>query len=277
MTVFGGWGFGILMPTQIWKALRNMHRGPEIFRCAAETPQWARISAAYLGLSRLAYPFRLRLRRGEEILLEELSDLKAFWQVFLRRVYRVEATDETILDLGANIGIFTLYAARWAPRTRVISLEPFPSTFRRLLAAVREHHLEFRVSCLNYAATGAAGVRVMPNFSVSSQQRALASPANPKPGTEVVGKTLEAILDENSLWEVDLMKIDIEGSEYEVLLSTPCRVLARIRRIAMEYHGDSTPYIKRQLFDHLRQAGFAVKSDVSDALGYGVAELTLTN
>src|SRR5579863_1407108 len=117
------------MPNQIWKALRNMNRGPEILRCMAQTDDWARVSAAYLGLSRLQYPFVLRLRRGEQIRFEELTDLKAFWQIFLRRVYRVRSTDRNILDLGANIGMFTLYAARSAPQARIFSFEPFPSTF----------------------------------------------------------------------------------------------------------------------------------------------------
>src|SRR5579864_9017663 len=109
------------MTHPIWRALRNATRAPEILRCVVETNQWAAISAAYLGLSRLQYPLVLRLRRGEEIHIEELTDLKAFWQIFLRKVYRVRATDEVILDLGANVGVFTLYAARNAPRAQVFS------------------------------------------------------------------------------------------------------------------------------------------------------------
>lgn len=48
-----------------------------------------------------------------------------------------------------------------------------------------------------------------------------------------MGKTIESMLEENHLPYVDLLKMDIEGSEYEVLLSTPPRMLARIDRIAM--------------------------------------------
>jgi len=261
------------MTHPIWKALRNVTRAPEILRCAAETNQWARLSGAYLGLSRLQYPLVLRLRRGEQIHIEELTDLKAFWQIFLRKVYRVRATDAVILDLGANVGVFTLYAARSAPQAKVFSVEPFPPTFRRLVATVRDHQLDSRVTCLNYAATGASGVRLMPDAQLPSQRRALASSASVTSGTEVMGKTIESILEENRLPHVDLLKMDIEGSEYEVLLSTPQQVLSRIDRIALEYHGDSAPYSKEQLFDHLGQAGFTVTWDLCDAQGYGVAEL----
>jgi len=264
------------MPTQILKALRNLSRAPEILRCAAETSQWAHISAAYLGVSSPQYPFVLCLRTGEHIAIEELTDLKAFWQIFLRRVYRVASTDHVIVDLGANIGIFTLYAARCAPQAKIFSVEPFPSTFQRLVDTVRDHPLETRVTCLNFAAAGSSGTRLMPDAPVPSQRRVLssvASYAKVSTGPQVMGKTLEAMFAENRLSHVDLLKVDIEGSEYEVFLSTPSHVLARIDRIAMEYHGDSAPYSKQQLFDHLHRAGFTIAWDICDAQGYGITEM----
>jgi FkbM family methyltransferase len=263
------------MPNSFWKALTNANRASEILRCTAETPQWARLSAAYLGITRLQYPYVLHLRQGEHLRLEELTDLKTFWQIFLRRIYRVLPADQVIVDLGANIGLFSLYAARCAPQARVLSFEPFPSTFRRLTQTIGDHHLDARVTCLNYAAAGADGVRVMADTPVPSQRRTLASSSSDKPGAAVQSKTLAAILEEYSLPQVDLLKMDIEGSEYEVLLSTPPAVLKRIRRISLEYHGDSAPYSKRQLFDHLGAAGFTAQWDVCDQFGYGVTQMIL--
>lgn len=264
------------MIRQVWKVLRNAPRAPEILRCAQETTLWQPLTAAYLGLSVLQYPFVLRLRAGEHIQIEELTDLKAFWQIFLRRVYRVDSTDRVIVDLGANIGIFTLYAARRAPQANIFSVEPFPSTFRRLLATVGDHHLDDRVTCLNVAAAGSSATRLMPEAAVPSQRRAL-SPvdfsANASTVPQVIGNTLEALFDENHLQHVNLLKVDIEGSEYEVFLSTSPNVLKRIDRIALEYHGDSTPYNKQQLFDHLRSAGFVNVLDASDTQGYGITEM----
>jgi FkbM family methyltransferase len=269
------------MTGQILKALRNAGRTPEILRCAAETPQWAAVSAAYLGFSHPRYPFLLRLRHEKPILIEELTDLKAFWQVYLRRVYRVDANDRQIVDLGANVGIFTLYAARCAPHAKILAVEPFPSSFHRLVETVRSHGIEERVKCLNAAATGTNSMRIMPDSAVPSQRRRLASissSSSVNSGTEVAGQTLETILNENRLERVDLLKIDIEGSEYEVFLSSSNNVLARVHRIAMEYHGDApSPYSKRQLFDHLRGADFAVERDICDAQGYGVTEMIRRN
>jgi FkbM family methyltransferase len=261
------------MLRQFWKAFNHANRTPEIFRCMAETPHWARVTAAYLGLTRLHYPCVLHLRSGERIRLEELTDLKTFWQVFLRRVYRVEAADRIILDLGANIGIFTLYAARQAPEARIFSLEPFPATFSRLLATVRDHKLENRVTCLNQALTGLPGMRVMRDELIPSQRRSLAPSVSAASGLQVLGKTLQETIEGNNLTRIDLLKVDIEGSEYETLLAAPAAVLTRISRIALEYHGDSAPYTKDQLFEHLQRSGFASAWDVCDELGYGLAEM----
>jgi FkbM family methyltransferase len=261
---------------QVWGVLKNAARAPEILRCASETAQWRTVTAAYLGFSQLQYPFTLRLHKGEQIHVEELTDLKAFWQIFLRRVYRVHAADHVILDLGANIGIFTVYAARNAPSATIFAVEPFPETFRRLVDTVRDHHLEKKITCLNIAATGFDGIRVMPDIAIPSQRRAIVSECSTdriRSGTQIAGRTLETILDENHLTHVDLMKMDIEGSEYEVLLATPQRVLSQIHRIALEYHGDAEPHSKKELFDHLGRAGFEVTLDISDAQGYGVAEM----
>jgi FkbM family methyltransferase len=229
-----------------------------------------------LGFLHPHYPFPLQLRHEKPIPIEELTDLKAFWQIYLRRVYRVDPKDRHIVDLGANVGIFTLYAARCAPQAKIFAVEPFPATFRRLAATVRDHSLESRVTCLNAAVAGTNSARIMPDAPVPSQRRTLvptSAPALVGSGTQVAGKTLEAILDENEIQQVDLLKVDIEGSEYEVFLSTSQHALACVHRIAMEYHGDCAPYSKEQLFNHLRSAGFGVAWDFRDAQGYGITEL----
>jgi len=264
------------MRPKVSDLLRNARRAPEILRCARETSQWPQITTTYLGFSKLPYPSDLRLRRGDHIHLQELTDLKAFWQIYLRRIYCVEASDQIILDIGANVGLFSLYAARQAPAARIIAVEPFPQTFQRLLEIVADHRLADRITCLDCAISGVGGPRLMANGPSPSQQRARAAAGRNAPGIQVLSKTLRDLLQEQALTSIDLLKMDIEGSEYEVLLSTSLDVLRTVRRIAIEYHGDCKPYTKLQLFDHLRQAGFEVTRDVHDRLGYGVAEAVMS-
>lgn len=269
-------GYFVAMSLKAFDLLKNTRRAPEILRCARETSQWPQITSAYLGFSKLLYPILLRLRSGHCIRLEELTDVKTFWQIFLRRVYRVEASDRIILDIGSNVGLFALYAARQAPEARIFAAEPFPATFERLLQAVNEHHLTERITCLNCAITAAGGVRMMRNDTLPSQRRSLVPSGNTASGIQVQAKTLGELLREQALDRVNLLKMDIEGGEYEVLLSTSPDVLRTIRRVALEYHGDCAPHSKLQIFDHLREAGFEVTWDVQDQLGYGVAEAVMS-
>jgi len=73
--------------------------------------------------------------------------------------------------------------------------------------------------------------------------------------------------------EIDLLKVDIEGSEYEVLFNTDTKHLKRVRRMVLEYHGDVEPYTHAQLFARLASNGFEVVSDDHDKLNYGVVEM----
>src|SRR5260370_28956649 len=102
--------------------LANLKRLPEVFTCIKETTHWLPLILAYLGLRSLACPFELRLRSGEVLTLRERMDLVIFWLIFARRHYPVRSSDRVIIDIGANIGLFTLYASREAPAARIVSI-----------------------------------------------------------------------------------------------------------------------------------------------------------
>src|SRR5580765_7383609 len=115
-----------------WVLLTSPSRLLEILVCRRETEQWLAVTLAYLRLRELPLPYNLRLRTGQKLTLKERIDIVVFWLVFLRRHYPVAASDRVIVDVGANIGLFTIYAARQLPDARIIAVEPFPETCRRL-------------------------------------------------------------------------------------------------------------------------------------------------
>lgn len=72
--------------------------------------------------------------------------------------------------------------------------------------------------------------------------------------------------------QVDLLKMDIEGSEYEVLLAASTRDLDRVTRINLEYHA-KPGFTKRDILEHLARCGFHIVSHQS-AGDYGMVHLT---
>jgi FkbM family methyltransferase len=194
------------------------------------------------------------------------------WQIYCRHVYDVRPGDRTIVDAGANIGLFTCYAATVAPDAMLHAIEPLPSTHARLVGSVQQNGFARRVRCYEYALSSCAGEQVMSTSVIASQMAYLGGPSG-APGTvRVTAITLTELLNMIGAPEIDLLKMDIEGSEYDVLLSTTSEVLRRCRRIVVEFHKPSRPAVhnKHALARHLAGAGFRV-SESSDAAGdYGI-------
>ena len=269
--------------------LSNLARWHEVASCRRETRQWLALSLAYVRLWRLRYPYEVKLRSGECLVLAEYTDLVIFWLVFVRRHYPVRAGDRVIIDVGANIGVFTLYAAREAPEARIIALEPFPDTRSRLAELVNSNGLAGRVAVLDCALAGSSGTGAMDEADgIPSQYRRIYSEATRTLNAEHRGKaglaestdgvavrkiTMAEMLDEAKVESADFMKMNIHGSEYEVLLSTPAQVLRRCARIAVQYHEmpAASGLTKHSIFEHLGRSGFVLTSDHDTGRGAGRA------
>ena len=187
-----------------------------------------RILAIFLGLPG-ALPAEVRLRReGWRFLVREAMDVWVIKETCLDGDYAREATlrpDWQVVDVGAGLGDFTVYAAAHCPEGVVHAYEPLPASFELLEYNLKLNGLEnarvFR------QATGAAG-RVVPT---GEQDRPAVSTAFDASSAEagVVSVTLAQILDRLPGSRCDLLKVDCEGCEYELLqgASPENRIVAR--------------------------------------------------
>lgn len=241
----------------------QVHRLPEILRARRLTPDWLRLAAAYLGLP-VSLPFSIRLPTGRFQFCEP-QDAATFWQVFFRDAYPVYPDDKLIVDAGANIGSFTLYALMSSPRCRVIAIEPAPDTCHRLRAMLQEHRLDNRC-VVHHAALGNSGGTTQISLRAPSHIRVTGEGEVTVPAV-----TLDQLLANET--SVDLLKIDAEGAEYPVLETASERVLRKVRRIAMEYHPQGNP---EAVFQRLRRFGFVVMEWQESGGGYGLAHLKRT-
>jgi FkbM family methyltransferase len=228
--------------------------------------------AGYLGLP-ISYPFTCEMKAGTKVRIANRMDLVTTWIIYLRHEYTVKPDDEIIIDCGANIGVFALYASSNAPRSRVFAVEPFPSTFQELRGNIRFNNLDHRVTCISIALSGSDGnVNMYAAPQVASQARQVIRPSGADT-VSVPALSLSSLLARVGVNAVDMLKMDIEGSEHPTLVQAEPSVLARIKRITVEYHQTGS---KNTLFDHLKAAGFALRHDRILGDNYGVAEFTRT-
>ncbi len=209
-------------------------------------------------------PATFRLRNGLRLTLRPgTSDFRIVreimvWNEYARPGFELAPTD-TVVDIGAQIGIFTTYAARAAARGRVISFEPHPDNFR-LLDQNRLQNAFDHVAVLNRAVAATAGRHEFFASAFNTGGHSLYPRAAGASRFEVETVRLEDVLDERGIDAVDYLKIDCEGAEVEILHGMGDAMLRRIRRIVMEVHADIDT-TRDGLAGWLRDRGFHVETD----------------
>ena len=159
---------------------------------------------------------------------------------------------DVVIDIGAHIGFFAIYTALRFPEVVIHSFEPFPENYELL-----QQNLE---------RNGITTVRTYP-LGVSGGGRLLEMVTNPQNSgsstcysrtleygrtTGIPSTTLDHIFDSLSVDRCKLLKIDCEGSEYEILFST--RSLAKVEYLSGEFHQNgwllSQGYTIEELWKH---------------------------
>jgi FkbM family methyltransferase len=139
--------------------------------------------------------------------------------------------DFRIIDAGANVGTFTMLAAKLAYKGTVISLEPNRYIYDLLCRNIEINDLR-NVTPLNYA-LGARDAKAT-FYETDSGGSMISEYSSRARSVELPTISLQTLMDRYGFTEVDLAKIDIEGAEFQVFLG--CPALSRIKRIAMEVH-----------------------------------------
>jgi FkbM family methyltransferase len=250
--------------------LKYIGRLPELFRARTITPNAFGLANRYLALGNPQYPYRVAIDGGS-VMLSSREEVKVFWQIYIHGCYSLPVDCKLIVDAGANIGLFSIWAARKAPAARLLSLEPSPATYEALGRNVRDNELAKRISTFPLALAGTTGPREMRVSGDSPNHMLVSAGAGHEERTVPIEcETLASFFDLNKIKTIDLLKMDIEGAEYEVLQSTSHSVLGRVAAILLEYHDVGPSQSISVLLDHLAEAGHHVVTRSEDAFGTGV-------
>lgn len=188
------------------------------------------------------------------------SDQYIFKEVFVSEVYapvlrRLKAA-ESIIDLGANIGLSSLYLGERYRGAKIFAVEPdmrnlplLELNLQPLSRAGRGRIIHGAIwsSTMPLAMNGVDGGEYCIGTVCARQGRDEAPP--------VSGLTMNDVLTNSGFARVDLVKIDVEGAETE-LFKADLSWMDRVSCLAIEFHGDS----RRQCdFDQtVRRRGFVI-------------------
>lgn len=162
--------------------------------------------------------------------------------------------DGVVLDVGGHIGVFGVLATQYVPQGTVHILEPSSENFLLLARNVAASQgAENRLLAHQVALAAEDGQLRLHHApgSVGHSLYALAEwegePFEPRPSEagvavpyeDVEVRTLASFLADISVSTVDFMKMNIEGAEYDVLLTSSDETLRAIRCMTVELHPEN--------------------------------------
>jgi FkbM family methyltransferase len=175
------------------------------------------------------------------IIRRQTTDLRCLEKVFIAGEYcsPFQLSPQLIVDAGANVGMATLFFARQYPHARVVAIEPESSNFEMLRqncegvanvtlinAALWPQNRELNIESLRAGADA---------FSVTEAHRS----SDGSPSVSAI--TVPDLLRRLNADHIDLLKIDIEGSELQLFSRGADEWLSQVKFIAIELHDRFVP------------------------------------
>lgn len=162
-------------------------------------------------------PFGERMRARASMRYTSLTAylLRDWVEPDLRELQQLLRGGDTFIDVGANVGLFTLKGARLVgPGGRVLALEPSSLAYAELLDNLSLNAFA-QVRALPLAASNAEGLAQLNHVDLGGDPQAysLVNAENARGGEVVRTTTLDALAAEEGLARIDLIKIDVEGAE----------------------------------------------------------------
>lgn len=163
----------------------------------------------------------VELRRGQRIKIKSLLDLGSVIEIFHEQTYTRKyfqiPEDATVIDIGASIGDFSIFCCTTFSNCTCYSYEPSIEAFELSKENIRLNKLDEKIHPFQLAISDQRGTAEI--------------------GSQVFSAiTLDDIFAQNRIQKCHLMKMDIEGAEYKILLNAPKEVFDRIEALALEYH-----------------------------------------
>jgi FkbM family methyltransferase len=193
-------------------------------------------------------------------------------EIWVKKIYEKDiiiTAGMTVLDVGANQGFFSLYAA--GKGAYVYSVEPEQNNFNLLRANISDNKLEPKIKAFKYAVSSSPGFidLFLLDYDVPFASGIVTTSRNfleniayvSKDHKKIIQKqkveciTLNRLFEMTNLDKIDLLKIDCEGAEIDILRSASKEKYKKINHIVMETHD---VYSEKEIFYCVKDLGFNI-------------------
>jgi len=220
-------------------------------------------------------PGILELKNGTKIEIQGKRCIQFFNSIFFNKIYGSPNQQKTLVDIGANKGLFSVFFGSQLKGTnfRMFSYEPHPNTFELLKRNIEHNHLEKNIQAFQKCVSGKPVAAQTFFVARESFDYSMFNEYGSDEEITVENITLQEIFEQNKIDVIDLLKLNCEGAEYEILMKTPLSYLYKIREIRMEDHNfelDGNVFDLNPLIEFLQKNNFNIINHLPYAPEHGI-------
>jgi len=197
-------------------------------------------------LKKLKYPFAIR---------DNPYDFATFEEVMLKEEYGIDLSFEpfTIIDGGANIGLTSVFFANKYPGAQIVSIEPETGNFEMLKKNTQSYP---NISLLHAGVWNKKVNLAIVDTGKGNNSFTVEELSHPTKGS-ISAISIADIMEEKNWQSVDVLKLDIEGSEKNVFEKNYESWLPLVKVLIVELHDRMTPGCSEAVFSALAHYNFS--------------------
>jgi FkbM family methyltransferase len=182
------------------------------------------------------------------------SDIPVFREIFFEFGYdfNFKGLDiKTMIDAGANIGMVSIFMKRKFPSAKIVAIEPAENNFEQLKKNTQ------LLKDIHYENKGVwdkeAYLKVHISETKGGEWGIYVTEVEQTEKFDIMGVSIQSLMDKYDIHEIDFLKIDIEGAEKQIFTHDKCVWLENCKIIAVELHDRTTSGCSMALFKKLNE------------------------
>jgi len=191
-------------------------------------------------------------------LRNDSSDVHVFSQVIYDKEYelkyRVKPT--VIVDCGANIGLATVFFKNKFPDAKIIAIEPESSNFKILQKNTEKYD---DVHCLQSGIWSKSTILKISDAKRGNWGFTVEETNETGPHT-IPAISIDGIMEKFKLDHIDILKMDIEGSEKEVFTQNADKWLPHVKVMVIEFHDATVENCAKTFYKALENYNYETKT-----------------